>query len=400
VVITRPALRAPVLVAYAAFILVGISAGVGGVLLPAQIVDYGVNKATVGITFFTFSAGFMLAGATAGPLVHRLGTRRALAVGGGLFALAGIYTGVRPPFVVFLLVVQLVLGYGIGVLESVLNAYLSEQAEATTLLNRLHAFFGVGALVGPVLAAWMLTSLAWTSVLLALGLACVPLVASFVALYPAQPVRVHAVDAELADGPPEVKRGLLGTALRDPGVVLAAVFLAVYVGLEISVGNWGFSFMVGHYGQRAVLAGYTISGYWLGLTVGRFVISPMARRLEMSAANMTMACLVGVAASVALTWIAPVAALASIGFALLGFFLGPIFPTTMAIVPRLTASRLIPTAIGIINGFSVIGGAVFSWMAGAIAQGVGVSTLLPFVLALALVLVLIWWRLAVHLNAD
>jgi fucose permease len=388
-VIAHPGRRPPVIVAYAAFVLVGISAGVAGVLLPAQILDYGVDKATVGLTFFTFSAGFMLAGATAGPLVHRVGTRSALVIGGGLFALAGIYTGVRPPFVVFVLIVQVVLGFGIGVLESVLNAYLSEQAEATTLLNRLHAFFGVGALVGPVVAAWMLTSVAWTTVLLALGLACLPLVAGFVWLYPSKPVQVQ-----------ERRAGLLATALRDPGIVLAAVFLAVYVGLEISVGNWGFSFMVGHFGQRGVVAGYTISGYWLGLTVGRFVISPFARKRQLPAATMTKACLVGIAASAALTWAAPVATVAAAGFALLGFFLGPIFPTTMSIVPRLTSSRLVPTAIGIINGFSVIGGAVFSWLAGAIAQGVGVATLLPFALALALVQLAIWWRLAGRIVAG
>ena len=383
--------RPPIVLAYAAFILVGISAGISGVLLPAQILDYGVDKATVGITFFTFSAGFMLAGATAGQVVHRFGIRGTLATGGALFAMAGIYTGVRPPFVVFVIVVQVVMGYGIGMLESALNAYLSEQADATTLLNRLHAFFGVGALVGPALAVWMLTAVSWTTVLLALGLACVPLVVGFAVLYPSHPV--HLADADGA-ATHDVRRGLLATALRDPGVLLGAVFLAVYVGLEISVGNWGFSFMVGHYGLRTVLAGYTISGYWLGLTVGRFVISPVARRYGMTAANMTMACLVGVAASAALTWMAPVAALASVGLVLLGFFLGPIFPTLMSLVPQLTSSRLVATAVGAINGFSVIGGAVFSWMAGAIAQGHGVSTLLPFAFALALLLLAIWWRLA------
>ena len=62
--------------------------------------------------------------------------------------LAGLYLATRPPFVAFVLV-QLVLGYGTGVLESVLNVYIAALPGATTLLNRLHAFFGVGALIGP-----------------------------------------------------------------------------------------------------------------------------------------------------------------------------------------------------------------------------------------------------------
>jgi fucose permease len=226
------------------------------------------------------------------------------------------------------------------------------------------------------------------------GLACVPLVAIFGTMYPANQVASRAVENAADQLPAVANRGLLSTALHDSGVMLGAAFLAVYVGLEIGVGNWGFSFLVGHYGQRTVLAGYTMSGYWLGLTVGRFVISPVARRYAMTAANMTTACLLGIAASAALAWVAPDAALAAVGLALLGFFLGPIFPTTMSLVPRLTSSRLVPTAIGVINGFSVVGAAVCSWLAGAIAQGVGVWTLMPFALALALMLLAIWWRLA------
>ncbi|MBF9131581.1 MFS transporter [Plantactinospora sp. S1510] len=404
--------RPAVLVAYAAFILVGLSTGVAGVLLPAQILDYGVDKATVGITFFTFSAGFLLAGITAGGLMHRLGTRTALVVGGGAFVAAALYTAVRPPFLAFV-AVQVLAGYGIGVLESVLNAYLSELPGATTLLNRLHAFFGVGALLGPALAAWMLRALPWTAVWLVLALASLPLVAGFLLSYPARALPDDGRDARGPDpgvgtgdgsgsgtaepttrGSSTAGGGLLGTAVRQPAVLLAAVFLAVYVGLEISVGNWGFSLLVDGYGQQAVLAGYTVSGYWLGLTAGRFLISPIAVRIGLTPAGMTTACLTGVTASAVLTWLSPAPVLASAGLVLLGFFLGPIFPTAMAMVPLLTSARLVPTAIGVLNGVSVVGGAVLPWLAGAIAQGVGVWTLLPFTLALALAQLAIWWRLA------
>jgi len=144
--------RLAVVVAYATFVLVGVSAGVGGLLLPAQIRDYGVDKATIGITFITFSAGFLLAGVTAGRLIHRWGVRLALVVGGTAFLLSGLYTAVRPPFLA-LVAVQVAAGYGVGMLESVMNAYLSGLPRAAILLNRLHAFFGVGALLGRQ-AAW------------------------------------------------------------------------------------------------------------------------------------------------------------------------------------------------------------------------------------------------------
>ncbi|MEV4293352.1 MFS transporter [Microbispora rosea] len=381
----RRELWAPVALSYVTFILVGLSSGVGGVLLPAQIDDYGLDKATIGTQFFAFSAGFMLSGSTAGPLIHRLGIRASLILGGGTFALAGLFTAVRPPFLAFL-VAQIVAGYGTGIFESVLNAYLTDLPKATTLLNRLHAFFGVGALLGPLLATWILTFLPWTAVWLVLALVCLPLLIGFYLTLPAREAPPPATAEEQAERP-----GLLATASRQPAVLLGAVFLAVYVGLEISVGNWGFSFLVDEHGQSDLVAGYTVSGYWLGLTLGRFLISPIATRLGMTATGMTFLCLAGVTLSTTLAWLVPGAAMASVSFVLLGFWLGPIFPTTMAVAPRLTVARLVPTAIGLINGVSVVGGAVFPWLTGAIAQGIGPWTLPPFAVALALLQLVIWW---------
>ena len=175
--------RPPVLMSYAAFVLIGINVGISGVLLPSQMASYGVGRATIGITFFTSSAGFVLASVSTGALIHRAGIRIALTAGGVAFTLAGLYLATRPPFAAFVLA-QLVLGYGTGVLESALNAYMAGLPGATTLLNRLHAFFGVGALVGPPLATWILGFASWTVVWLVVAVAGVPLVAGFLLAFP------------------------------------------------------------------------------------------------------------------------------------------------------------------------------------------------------------------------
>ncbi|GAA1571144.1 MFS transporter [Dactylosporangium maewongense] len=395
---SHPRALAPIVFAYATFVLAGLSAGVGGVLLPAQLLDYRLDKATIGVTFFAFSAGFLLAGATAGTLIHRLGTRAALTTGGAAFIAAGLGTATRPAFAV-LVGVQVVAGYGTGVLESVLNAYLAALPGSTTLLNWLHAFFGVGALIGPPLATWMLGFTAWTSVWLVLALACAPIVAGFQLTLRA--TAGSAPTGALAGAPtgvpdPPPARGLVRAAGRRPAVLLGAVFLAVYVGLEISVGNWGFSYLVAERGHGDLLAGYTVSGYWLGLTLGRFVLSPAAARLGWTANRLMTACLIGVTLAAALLWLVPATAVAA--FALLGFWLGPVFPTTMAIAPALAPGELAPTAIGLLNGVSVLGGALFPFLAGAIADRSGLWTLAPFALALAVAELLIWWPTVRHMT--
>jgi len=390
--------RLPVLIANAAFVLIGVAAGGNGVLLVAQMGGYGVDRATIGIVFFAGSAGFVLAGLHSGTLVRRFGFRGALAAGGGAYVLAGLYLATRPPFAAFMLA-QVIFGYGTGMFESVLNAYLASLPDTRALLNRLHAFFGVGALLGPVLAAGLVSLASWTVVYLVLAAACVPLLAGILVSYPGQrgpgPAVRPAPSAPAAPDVPEPPAppagGLLGAALRDRGVLLGTVLLAVYVGLEIGVGNWGFSYLVEGRGLSASLAGYSVSGYWLGLTAGRFLISPAAARARVSTATMMYACMTGVTAVAALAWLAPSPGLAVAALVLLGFCLGPIFPTMMAIVPQLTQERLAPSAIGVMNAGSVVGGAGLPWLAGVITQSGGIWMLLPFSVTLG-VLQLAAWR--------
>lgn len=399
--------RSAVALSYAAFVLIGVAAGVGGVLLPAQMHDYGVSKAAIGISFFMFSAGFMVSGATTGLVLHRIGLRVGITAGCGIFVVAWLATAARPWFPAFL-ALQALAGLGLGTVESALNVYLSGLPGATTLLNRLHAFFGVGALLGPQVGTWLLGWWAWTAVWLTLALASMPLLCGFLVVLPdsegADQVAAAAGPGTSHEAPGTSKAssgtgGAMLTALRQPAVIAGAVFLAIYVGLEASVGNWGFSFLMEDRGQSDRFAGYVVSGYWLGLTIGRFVISPIADRLGLTDLGMSFGCLVCLALSTAMGWLVPVSAVAVVAFAMVGFFLGPLFPTTMAVVPRMTPAPLVPTTISLLNGVSVVGGAVLPWLAGFLAQSVGTGTLLPYTLVLAVLLLAIWWRMTERINA-
>ena len=175
--------RASVVVAYIAFVLTGVSASVGSVVLPAQIADYDVDRSTIGLTFFTFSAGFFLAGATTGWLMERFGTRLTLVAGSGTYVAGALLMAARPSFVL-LVAVQLLAGYGTGIVESVLQAYLAGLPSQTARLNLLHGFFGVGALLGPLAATWVLDRAAWTVVWLLLGLLAVPVAVAYAATFP------------------------------------------------------------------------------------------------------------------------------------------------------------------------------------------------------------------------
>jgi fucose permease len=214
----------------------------------------------------------------------------------------------------------------------------------------------------------------------------------FLAAYP----RRLTASADGAGEAPPSANGLLRAALREPAVLLGSTLLALYVGLELSGGNWAFGYLVQGRGQAELAAGYAVSGYWLGLTLGRFIVGPVAARIGLTATGVMLTCLVGVAVASALAWLLP---FATLGLLVLGFFLGPIFPTTMALAPELAPERLVPTAIGVMNAGSVVGGAVLPWLGGLFAQRIGVWTLMPYLFALAVLQLLAWWPTSALIRA-
>jgi fucose permease len=179
--------------------------------------------------------------------------------------------------------------------------------------------------------------------------------------------------------------------LKLAAVWLGALFLFLYVGTEISVGNWSYSFLLEDRHQGTLLAGWVVSGYWFGLTLGRFLINTIAERLHLGIAAMLYACLIGIGISALLVWFIP--SLQILGFCLIGFFMGPIFPSMIAVVPYLVPGRLVPSAIGFLVGTSVVGGALFPWLVGTLAQYIGIWALLPCTIALTVIMFSNWWAI-------
>jgi fucose permease len=70
----------------------------------------------------------------------------------------------HPPYPV-LVVVFIVAGFGNGVADAAWNAWIGNLNKANELLGFLHAFYGVGGTIGPLIATTMITKggLSWYS---------------------------------------------------------------------------------------------------------------------------------------------------------------------------------------------------------------------------------------------
>lgn len=371
-------------IAFYAFIVIGANDGGLGILLPSISAHYGISTGTAGLLFPAGTLGYLSAAMGSGLLLERLGRRSFFLLGAVAFSIGAFLVFTILPFPLLLLSL-LCIGFGAAILDAGLNAYIAGLPRGTGLLNYLHAFYGAGALLGPVVAStvlalaggWHITYLIWT------GGGLLALVGF--GLYFERRGEVRPASAAGANSR---RDNVLFATLQSRVVWLCAVFLFVYVGTEVSLGSWSYSLLTVERHQAGLLAGWMVSGYWLGLTAGRVALGHVADRI--GSQRLIVACLGGVIAGVLLVWSAPAGIVAACGLWLAGFSLGPIFPTTIAVINGLVSARLQQSAIGFAASLGSMGAAIFPWLAGNLVQRVGLWSLLPYVGILAIIMLAFW----------
>lgn len=169
---------------------------------------------------------------------------------------------------------------------------------------------------------------------------------------------------------------------------ICAVFLFLYGGIEVAIGGWVVVFMTRVRHGSAFASGMTETGFWLGVTMGRFVLGFVSPRIG-EKRSIAIYILLAIALEL-IFWLVPEFIVSAIAVSLVGFFIGTIFPGVVVVATRLLPKDLHVAAIGFAAAFSMGGGAVFPFMIGAIAQAKGVTVLQPILLAMLAVALGIW----------
>ncbi len=385
--ITHTASRPQLGTAFFGFVLIGVASGAWGVLLPSLSAYYNVDKSVVGLLFFASAVGYFLSALSTGFLTAKLGQRWYLVTGTATFMLCCVLLALKPPFALVLFI-RLFQGMATGILEAGLNLFVAALPNNTALLNYLHAFYGVGALVGPLIASTILAlSWGWNTAVLTWTFLALPLLIGLLALFRHQSSGA-AHEGQTGEG----ENGLLA-ALKIPVVWFATLFLLFYVGVEVSLGSWGYTFLLENRHESDLLAGGIVSGYWLGLTLGRFILNNIAGRLRLGLSGLMYTCMGGIVLGILMIWLIPGVVASAVAFCLTGFSLGPIYPSTVALVPDIVPSRMVSSAIGFLVGLSILGVALFPWIAGTLAQYTGIWSLLPYSVGLTVIMLALWWTI-------
>lgn len=370
---------------------------------------YDITYTVVSLLFLSPFIGYLFA-ALSNNLVHHHFGQRGIAFLGPLCRLAGyVALCLHPPYPA-LPVVMLFPGFGNGLEDSAWNAWIGNMQNANEILGFLHGAYGLGATIGPLIATAMVThgNLPWyTFYYLMIGLASVEwFLCLFTfwgatgAVYRAQhqslrddrdPSHHDASPATTTTTAAAEKRTTTRHVLKNPIVWLVALFLLGYVGAEVSLGGWITSFMLVVRHAAPFDAGLTVTFFWLGITVGRVVLGFVTGRAGEKVA-ITAYLLLAIALQL-LYWLVPSFVASAVFVALLGFFLGPLFPAAIVAATKLLPSDYHVSAIGFAAAFGGGGAAIFPFAVGAIAQKKGVEVLQPVCVAIFVFILSLWWLL-------
>jgi fucose permease len=376
-----------VLLSFAAFISIGIAEGGLGVLLPSILSTYRLTPATVTLLFISQVTGYVVAAFTSSLISSRLGLARML-----LFAsvtlTSALITYALTPYWFVMVAGGTLLGLGIGLIDAGINAYIVNEQRNAHLIGVLHAFYGIGALLGPAVATtlllqgvgWRLIYLVFAAVV---GLLVAGVLWTVVHHYAPMNVRVSRSDTNAWVN--------LRLALKTPVVLMTGLLLLVYVGTEASLGNWAYTVQHIGRGTPEVVAGYRVSAYWLGLVIGRLSLGFFMQRLgAVRTLDVSLALLAGGLVS---WWLLPNQLLS---LPLIGFALAAIFPATIWLVPQRVPTTLVPAAIGFVTSVASLGAATIPTVAGWVAARAGLVSIPALMIPIAVLMVVLHRWLVQH----
>ena len=324
---------------YLAFILLGLSMGADGPTLPKLAENTSSTLDQISLIFFFGSLGYLLGSYVSGRIYDRLPGHQLMA---GVLALLGISVAFVPAATSLwvLLLIILIAGVAKGALDVGGNTLILwvHHEQVGPFMNGLHAFFGLGAFIGPLIVARVLAAtnniywVYWT-----LAIAALPIAALVWSLPSPSP---RATPEEHRDVPLPVL----------PLAIMVLCFV-LYVGAEVGYGTWVYTYALQLGLGTEITAAYLTSAFWGSFTLGRLIAIPISTRLRpLTILYLDFAgCLISLGLillfrdSAAVVWI---------GSILLGLSFASIFPTFLT----LSEERMHVT--GTMAGWFLVGGSI------------------------------------------
>jgi fucose permease len=365
-----------ILVAFLAFVGLGLSAGLLGVAWPFMQEDFNLALDAVNVLLLVQTITYTLASFLIGRTMARFGSGMSLV--GGMLIMALCFFGIALSSAWVLVVVfGLIAGFGSGTIDAGLNMYLTTYHSARAM-NWLHASFGVGVTIGPLIMTYCVLHVKWQIGYAVTGGVLIIILAFLI-------VTRHLWRNEgfqSAENKP-VRRASLSQSLHVPVLWFSLITFLAYVGMEIGIGQWAYTLLTQSRGIAPEVAGPWVSIYWGVFTGGRVFFGFIANRFDST--RLLRSCLLAVVVGTFMFAWNPLPIIGSVGLIITGFAEAPVFPMLMTTTPQRVGMEHAENGVSLQMSSVGVGSAILPGLIGTIGNNFGLETMTTTFAALAVI---------------
>lgn len=371
-------------VIYLAFVSLGLPDGVLGLAWPGMRVSLNQPLESLGLVTLILAICSAISGFLSGRVLARFGAGRvafvsALATGSSLLGLAFV------PNFPLMVALAFPLGFGAGSVDAGLNHFVAEHYSSKHM-NWLHACWGLGATLGPVIFGGILAAGGnWSSGYQALAMCQLSLAT---VLFFSLGLWSHQGPAQ--HDPEKIPAG--GRADTPAWAqVLSAILFALYVSIEMGAGLWVASILIESRSFTPGSASLVVTMYFGSIMGGRVLIGFVSERLgnRRLVRIGLMVAIVGLVLLMIPAW----PWLAFVGIVLLGLGCAPIYPSLMHETPRRFDPITARKVIGWQAAAGSLGYAIMPAVFGLLAARLGLEAVLPVIAGFVVLLLVLAIRL-------
>ena len=269
-------------------------------------------------------------------------------------------------------------GMGAGAIDASVNHYVAKNYSGS-VMNFLHCFYGVGAVISPNIMAVALSKASWNE-----GYRWTAYIQIFILLICIISIPLWKKNERNSNKQEEEVAGIR-EALKRPGVVLTLIAFFAYCSGEATCFLWTSSYFAG---VKEGLTDHLIASFgsliFGGLMLGRLISGFVSNRL-----GDRMLIRIGIFVEVVgiLLVMIPVASFipAAIGFVIIGTGMGPVYPAIQHMAPTNFGERYSAAVIGLQMASAYIGSTFMPMIFGNIQEKIGIG-IMPFYLLIFAVL--------------
>lgn len=364
-------------VIYLIFISLGLPDSLLGSGWPTMHVAFGVPSSYAGYVSMTISFMTIISALLSPRMIKRFHTKWIVIVSIFLTVMGLAGFSISSSYAM-LFVFAAPYGLGAGAIDASVNHYVANNYSGS-VMNFLHCFYGVGAVISPNIMAVALSKARWND-----GYRWTAYIQIFILLICIISLPLWRKNEAVFSEEKEEVAGIR-EALKRPGVILTLIAFFAYCSGEATCFLWTSSYFAGvkeGISDRLIASfgSLIFGGLMLGRLISGFISNRLGDRLLIRIGIVVE--LFGI-----LLVMIPVSSYipAAIGFVVIGTGMGPVYPAIQHMAPKNFGEKYSAAVIGLQMASAYIGSTFMPMVFGNIQEKVGIG-IMPFYLLIFTIL--------------